>query len=92
MKKNLLLLVIIITFSACISTSNITPLGNGTYYLTASDKGGVFSADGKVIGSLMNKAQKYCNNINKNAKAIKINRDDEGPMKFESADLIFECN
>ena len=90
MKKTLLLLAVIF-LSGCMSSSNVVPLGNGTYHLTAKDQGGIFSDDGQVVGVLMNQAQTFCNGLNKNAKTISLNRDPEGPMRFETADLIFRC-
>ena len=91
MKKSLIAFFTIIVLSGCVSTSSITPLGDGTYHITGSDKGGVFSADGQVVGVVMNKAQVFCSGMNKNAKVVKLNRVDEAAFKFESGDLIFEC-
>ncbi len=91
MEKKLLPLFAIIFLSGCMSNSSVVPLGNGTYHLTAKDQGGIFSDDGQVVGVLMNQAQIFCNGLNKNVKTIKLNRDPEGPMRFETADLIFRC-
>lgn len=77
--------------SGCMPASSVVPLGNGTYHLTGKDQGGIFSDDGQIVGVLMNKAQIFCNGLNKNAETISLNRDPEGPMRFETADLIFRC-
>ena len=89
--KKILSLFTIIFLGGCMSTSNVVPLGNGTYHLTAKDQGGIFSNDGKVISTVMNQAQIFCSKQNKKVETITLNRDPEGPMRFETSDLIFRC-
>ena len=83
--------IIMLSLNGCVSTSNVVPLGNGTYHIAASDKGGVFSSDGKVVSASIKKAEIFCKRENKHAEILKLDRSDEGPFKFESSDIIFRC-
>ena len=77
--------------SGCVGSSDVVRIDDDKYFVTAKDKGGVFSKDGKVVAEATEKAKLFCQQQGKEAVIEEIKRDPEGPMRFETSDVYFSC-
>lgn len=75
----------------CVSASPVVEVSENRYFVTAKDTGGVFSKDGKVVGEATESARQYCQQLGKKAVIEDIERDPEGPFRFETTDVYFSC-
>jgi uncharacterized lipoprotein NlpE involved in copper resistance len=80
-----------VVMCGCVGSSEVVQVGDEKYFVTAKDKGGVFSEDGKVVAEATQKAKAYCQQRGKEAVIDEIKRDPEGPMRFETSDVYFSC-
>jgi len=83
-------LILLVLISGCASVSEVVPYGNGTYILSATDSGGMYSS-GEMRIVAAKAANEYCAKQGKTMRAVESNeRGNYGTSP--SSSLVFACD
>jgi len=89
MNRLLTVLVISISITACVTTSNIVPIGRDSYMITGRASGGQNA--GKGIIAATERANEYCATNKKFMIVRRMDTQGAATLGSESNTLIFSC-
>ena len=88
--KTIILLLICIFASGCVSVTDITPAGKNTYMVGTSAKGGLMS-DAEVAAKSIKKANEFCASKNQVIQIISTNSSGVQMWTPQENTLMFSC-
>lgn len=90
--KKLLMLLCALSLTACVHSpkkTEIRELDDENYQISAISEEH-WSGD-FLTGELLNKAQEFCHQQNKDFKRLKVNKEDERRFNYSSTSIVFKC-
>ena len=78
-----------LALAACVTTSEVVPIGNNQFMLTGHASGGLNA--GKGTSAAVEKAAAYCNSQHRALKLVNTDAHGMAAVGGESTDVIFTC-
>lgn len=87
MKISISIFALVLT--ACVTTSEVVPIGNNQFMLTGHASGGLNA--GKGTAAAVEKAGAYCSSQHKSLKLVNTDAHGMAAVGGESTDVVFTC-
>jgi hypothetical protein len=89
MRATATMLAACLTLSACVSTSEVVPMGKDSYMLNATSRGGLYAGDEAIAAA--KSANEFCNKLGKHMIVRRTGTEGVAGLGPVTATFIFSC-